>query len=388
MNKLAALGRVVARAEDVARVRRPRDERAAERFVSALRRETRSKRRAWLAAGAAVISAAAIVILVWQRNQFALPNVGQHVIAGAGQTVPLGFPDGSRVLLGSASEAVVHQLGEASAEVELSHGEASVAVRHQQHTRWLVDAGPYRVRVTGTRFSVSWAPERERFELRLDQGSVVVGTASSAHAAVTMLAPETLVIDHGRWQLSAPPLPPPPAAAETKSAGEPTAPAPAEAPTPHAPTLPAPRSWESLVRAGNYRDAYAEAARVGIGQLAEARPSSSLLSLAEVCRFSGHVADATQVLTRLRARFPHSDDAATAAFQLGRLSSDAGGASWFRTYLNERPNGALAQEASGRLLEALSRAGDRVGAERAAEAYLSRYPSGTHAAFARRLLGK
>ena len=71
-----------------------------------------------------------------------------------------------------------------------------------------------------------------------------------------------------------------------------------------------------------------------------------------------------------------------------QFAADAAAVNWFRTYLKERPNGALAREASGRLLEALSRSGDRSGAERAAESYLARYPSGQHAAFARQLLGR
>jgi TolA-binding protein len=205
-----------------------------------------------------------------------------------------------------------------------------------------------------------------------------------------MVAPESLIIDRGNWQLS------PPAAAAVPASAKPTPPStdvaaePALEPAPRVtqpPASPSP-SWEELVRAGKYPAAYDEASRHGISQLAATRSSNTLLALAEVCRFSGHPAEATQVLTRLRARFPASDDAATAAFQLGRFATDTAAVSWFRTYLKERPNGALAPEASGRLLEALSRSGDRSGAERAAESYLARYPTGQHAAFARQLLGR
>jgi outer membrane protein assembly factor BamD (BamD/ComL family) len=57
-------------------------------------------------------------------------------------------------------------------------------------------------------------------------------------------------------------------------------------------------------------------------------------------------------------------------------------------YLKEQPGGPLAREAQGRLMEALYRGGDRAGASRTAEAYLSANPSGPHARLARTLLGR
>jgi hypothetical protein len=54
--------------------------------------------------------------------------------------------------------------------------------------------------------------------------------------------------------------------------------------------------------------------------------------------------------------------------------------------VREQPSGALAREASGRLLEACIAAGDGAGARDAATRYLARYPSGPHAALARRVL--
>ena len=402
MTRLAELGRIVAGQQDRSRAGKPRDERAAERFVLELRRSKRVSGTLW---GRAVLVAAAAAVVLgvvsWRRHaavsaQGAPPAVEQPLFARDGETVPLNFPDGSRVVLASGTEAVVHELHDTGAKLEVSRGEASVAVRHQASTNWTVGAGPYRVHVTGTRFSVGWAPEPARFELHLMQGSVVVTTETGSHAAVTMVAPATLVIDPNGWQLSGPSAPPVEAAKAVEGAAAPEA---GEAPISDdevhssavdsqavpAPQAPAAPGWEALARKGEYSAAYDDAARRGIGQLADSRPSSALLSLAEACRFSKHTSDATQVLTRLRARFPGSDDAATAAFQLGRLS---GTPNWFRTYLQERPDGALVQEASGRLLEALSRSGDSAGAKLAAATYLARYPNGSHAAFARQLLGR
>jgi hypothetical protein len=79
-----------------------------------------------------------------------------------------------------------------------------------------------------------------------------------------------------------------------------------------------------------------------------------------------------------------------AAFALGRIAfdqrADFGGATrWFRTYLAEQPEGRLARDALGRLMEARSRVGDAAGAQVEARKYLDRYPSGPHAEMARRL---
>lgn len=397
MTRLADLGRLIAEHQDRARPAAPRDDAAAQLFVQKLRHERRAPRYLWASAAAVLLVAASGLSYVgWERHKMSVagaraPQVGQALVARDGQVVPLNFPDGSRVVLSSGTEAIVHELRDSGASLEVTRGEASVAVRHRPETNWLVNAGPYRVRVTGTRFTVGWAPDPKRFELHLAQGSVVVSGESSTHSAVTMVAPQSLVIDARGWQLSG---------AETVSATPSAsvgpspevldpdvtaAPVASERTPSSVPSTTAAVKWEELALHGKYAAAYDEAARRGIAQLTESRPSSTLLSLAETCRFSGHTGEAAQVLTRLRSRFPGTDDAATAAFQLGRLG---GSAAWFRTYLQERPHGALAREASGRLLEALESSGDRAAAQRAAEAYLQRYPSGPHAAFAKQLLGR
>jgi hypothetical protein len=57
------------------------------------------------------------------------------------------------------------------------------------------------------------------------------------------------------------------------------------------------------------------------------------------------------------------------------------------TYLGERPGGALAAEALGRVMEAEQRLGDLPAARTSAERYLARFPGGAHVALARSLLG-
>ncbi len=58
---------------------------------------------------------------------------------------------------------------------------------------------------------------------------------------------------------------------------------------------------------------------------------------------------------------------------------------WLSLYLAERPNGALAAEALGRILEIEHRAG-RPSASSTAKRYLERFPNGAHAALARSIV--
>jgi hypothetical protein len=61
---------------------------------------------------------------------------------------------------------------------------------------------------------------------------------------------------------------------------------------------------------------------------------------------------------------------------------------WFETYLTEDPDGPLAEEALGRLIDARKEAGARSGARDAATLYLSRHPDGVFADLARATLGE
>jgi hypothetical protein len=75
---------------------------------------------------------------------------------------------------------------------------------------------------------------------------------------------------------------------------------------------------------------------------------------------------------------------------LGKIAADQLGspgeaATWFETYLQEEPGGALAEQALGRMLEIRKR--DPGAARATAERYLARYPNGAYAALARSIVG-
>jgi hypothetical protein len=145
-------------------------------------------------------------------------------------------------------------------------------------------------------------------------------------------------------------------------------------------------SWRELAAAGKYNEALAAAEHAGFAQEIERASAQDLASLADAARYSGRPALAKQALLGQRRRFGARG---ASAFLLGKIAADqqgAGGeaARWFETYLAEEPNGALAEQALGRLLQ--MRKGDPALGRATAERYLARYPKGAQAALARSLV--
>jgi TolA-binding protein len=113
--------------------------------------------------------------------------------------------------------------------------------------------------------------------------------------------------------------------------------------------------------------------------------------LGESARLSGMDDDALEAFSSLRSKYPGQPQASMAGFLLGRVAFDGRhnyvlAAQWFSKYLEESPGGPLSREAAGRLMEALAKSGDLAKARLAARDYLSRYPEGPLAAYARSLL--
>jgi transmembrane sensor len=410
MSKLEVLLRRLAHEQDLERAESELPDKLAARFRGVSRPAARRVSR-WLALAAALVLAALIVgvralqkpdaLSVTIGESSAAPLVGAWLGAPDRSPLSLDFSDGSRFELTPKSKARVTELG-SSARVELANGSLRVRVVPHRAAAWHIDAGPFGVRITGTRFVVSYDPARELFELAMDEGEVElsgcvfgkgrklaggqrvrascrtkeldVGYRDVAPSRVT--APEAEVASNTPPALTeAPPSEP-----EVSSPGHVTS-APA----------PAPLSWQPLARAGKYREAYAELGRLGFEEECKRASSDALGLLADVARKARAPRKAEHALLVLRRRFPASSDAAIAAFTLGRLEFDefhgyTKAADWFRTYLKEQPNGAMAREALGRLLEAAYRAGDATSARALSERYLREYPSGPHAELASRLV--
>jgi hypothetical protein len=382
----------------------------------AARRASRAVR--WLAPAAAVAAAAIVAGLgVYAFKSRPAPMaamlgdhalaVGEWVSATEPETPPIRFSDGSQITLAQGTRARLATLDGSGAHVVIESGSADVQVTPGRETRYRVSLGPFAVDVKGTRFDVGFRPTDELFTLALHEGRVVVSGCVLGEGR-TLLAGESLSAScrAGHFEISAMPLPPPieaDVAALPSQPAEVVAPAVDVEPVPGLaeeptrskgpPSAATPPSWQELAQAGRFSEAYSLAASAGFDTaIAKAAPSELPL-LGDVARLSGKPADALHAYQSLRRRSPGSSAAKQAAFSIARVHFDqraayAEAARWLRIYLAEQPRGPLAREAEGRLMEALSRAGDRNQARLVAETYLARHPKGPHARVARQLLGK
>jgi len=316
-------------------------------------------------------------------------RIGTPVQAPASASMNLQFSDGTALSLEAGSKLRVEEVEARGAGVVLVDGAFRARVVHRVRSRWLVYAGPYRVLVTGTRFDVRWDATRRSFTLELHEGAVTVFGPSLAEGGKRVLPRETLrlgpetpsrVAQTAESTASAS-LRPPAAGDEPRSTRAVSA----------APLVAAPPSWKSLALTGDYAAALAAADTEGFANICQRASSGDLLLLGNTARLAKRVAEAEQAFLAARARPGAAHQRAVAAFQLGRLAQDARGdhargASWFETYLNEAPDGPLAREAAGRVMEAHQRAGNSAAARLAAQRYLARYPGGPYESLARRLL--
>jgi transmembrane sensor len=371
------------------------------------RRATARRRvRAWpLAVAAALAIAAAAItafILVRERNlHFEVGDAGDRGEAGAlvrapvNAALPVRFSDGTLLSAGPGSGLKIAEVRAQGAVVVLEHGTLEASVVHRESSRWRVQAGPYAVVVTGTRFVVRWNASERSFAVQLHEGSVTVFGPTFGDQGRPLAAGQSLeAIDrapvahapsaHVAAAASVPPGGGKPSTPSTPARAAPSsAVAPAEAAKP---------SWRDLALAGQHRLAFVAAEAEGFAAICGAASPADLLLLGNTARFAQEPRRAREAFSALRARKDGRYQRAVAAFELGRLAHDqfraySEAASWFERYLAEEPDGALVREAAGRLVEARHKAGDRAGARRAAQVYRERYPDGPHDKLARALLG-
>jgi tetratricopeptide (TPR) repeat protein len=143
---------------------------------------------------------------------------------------------------------------------------------------------------------------------------------------------------------------------------------------------------KALEKTGKYAEALKFAERLGIEHLLKTGNADALFCLSRLGRYQRDARLAREALVKIRDRFVKTKEASNAAFLLGRQAAPAEATRWFSTYLIEQPQGAFAREAAGRLMESFQRSGQFTEAQSAARRYLSEYPSGPHAGFAKSLL--
>jgi hypothetical protein len=386
------------------------------RFLEAFgAKRARPRRRVSLvlaAAAALAVGGACAGALVWWRTPPTLSfttgeggatgegRTGEWLATGSANELPLDFSEGTHVVLAADSRGRVEEVGRAGAVVVVERGEVRAHVVHRANTSWRFRAGPFDVQVTGTTLAVEWDPQRERFTVKVDEGAVLVrgpsvgGSVVRAHEQCVVDVPtrsmRLMSSDDGAGAV--PPIAtaaPAATVAQADASGEISAPAPSPtAPPSINPVRPAAIGWSTLERRGEYEAAYDAARDAGFASVLRASSADDLLRLAQLSQLSRHSDSAREAWLACRQRFPGTVQADVAAYELGRASAPAEAVRWFDTCLREQPAGPLAREASGRLIEAATGAGNSATAREAATRYLARYPSGPHAALARRILSR
>jgi hypothetical protein len=197
-----------------------------------------------LLAGVTLAGAAAVALAVsWGlgRGKLAYEIAGAVAAPGgridtaAGHPAQIRFSDGTNIALGERSAGRVRERTRAGATFTLERGHATFAVVHRPGASWLVEAGPFQIAVTGTRFHVRWAEEPGGLEVEMLEGSVTV-RGGLAGRGVSLRAGQRLMAYAGRGSLTIGPANQPSALA----APAPLPAAPAVAPVPSGTPLPAP----------------------------------------------------------------------------------------------------------------------------------------------------
>ncbi len=370
------------------------------------------RRRPWGLMGAAAGAAAAAACVLWMvmapkaieatfEGEGRSLEVGSWVASNKETGVKVAFSDGSMVDLDKNSEIRLQQLEESGARLLLERGSVRVSVVHREKTDWRLDVGPYQILVTGTRFSAHWLPEKKAFEVAVTEGTVVVdgpmladGKSLSKGDNIYIALRERIVEINKRDTYEkivskAPPKRPLNDPVDVISTTEPPR---EEIVEPRVRRIPpAGGSWIALAARGDYAGAVALAERAGFSRVVDTASLKDLMLLGDAARLTRKHTRAAHVYKNVRRRFANTSEASRAAFALGRISFEAHhqyreAARWFKTCYRDDPQGTLAREAFGRLMEALDRAGDAGGAAEAARLYQKRFKNGPHANIAKQIL--
>jgi hypothetical protein len=358
-----------------------------------LSRQKRRRRARWAFAGALAIALGAFggrgLWLRSARLTYAIEGAETRTDGYIPRVVePLArvrFSDGTEVGLEHGSRAWVVDTGAHGAQLRLEDGRAHFSVVHRPHAHWSVEAGPFVVSVTGTKFDVEWSGTNDLLRVHLLNGVVTVG-GPQTRGGVTLLAGQVLEARPDEGILRIEPAPPEdaggpvvrqsvsetaspaaaPSALPSFAAAPPvTSPPPLAGPAPgrapgeptaiSARSAPSATSSKAATKGGRAGPARATAVALGgpldadsfgsdwrkqiargvfqgILQEADARgtelclrslPSDRLAVLGDAARYAGRTDLARRVLQAQRARFAGSAAANEATFLLGRLAEDA-----------------------------------------------------------------
>lgn len=322
---------------------------------------------------------------------------GARVVQANKEPVELDFSDGTVVMVRPNTRVHVTDTTRRGASFWLESGRMEFnVVPHPDRGNWLIQAGQFQVRVTGTNFSVEWVGAEGLLHVDVTRGHVVVEGAgqrrelgpgdsfhhrepsalqSPAPAPVTSSAGEQMkspaILEHAADQaaeLSSRRAEPGGSAARSTSARAGT--------------------WSRWVAEGDFEKVLAAAAQRGVAECLRSCAQDDLWALANAARLGGKPTLAEEALMTQRSRFTGSAEATAAAFLLGRLAedrADAGALVWYDTYLRDAPTGRFAGDVLGRKMVLVAKS-DRTRALSLAREYRERFPRGPYAGHAKSLI--
>jgi ferric-dicitrate binding protein FerR (iron transport regulator) len=166
MTPLQELGREVARAQDLQLERGDAlDEArgAVLREPAAAPKATWARRGLFAGTGLSAAAAAFLAVVLWPRAIELTVGEGpgarvsgDFVVAGPQAPLPLRFSDGSAVDLEPGASARILHRDRRGVTLLLEGGRLAATVVHRPDTGWKMRAGPFEVRVTGTKFDLEW----------------------------------------------------------------------------------------------------------------------------------------------------------------------------------------------------------------------------------------
>jgi hypothetical protein len=389
------------------------------RFEAAVAERRIERRRpgrgTWGMKAAALLAAAAmaaLVLFVKTRSPAQAFEVINGTVSSSGYirpTAPDGarvrFTDGTQVVLESTARTRVAEVYPHGARILLEEGKARMNVKPLREAKWLVEAGPYTILVTGTVLDVAWLGQEESLDLWLREGSVLVtgplttqGFVVRAGQRLVARVRENLLLLDGQpsedFRVRAsdatpdpPPadVPEPPRATASKGARSTEGRAASATDEVRGP------SWSKRLASGDFESILSDAERRGLDGVLAKAPRADLAVLADAARYARRFDVARRALLAERERFSGSVQASEAAFFLGGLAeSDAApipsALEWYERYLAESPQGTYASQALGRKLMIVHRLRGREAAKQLALGYLNQYPKGPYARYAKNLL--
>jgi TolA-binding protein len=311
----------------------------------------------------------------------------------------------------------------------LKQGRLFADIEGNGFTKWIFQAGPFRVLVLGTRFSVEWDDPTGELEVEVASGRVAVEDVGQGNSEVLLETGKRLrasqrsgemLIAPSRERIARESLAKDNRSSEERAvkrqddavtASKPAALTPAvdgfplkdigslrpQGPLPQEDATPRPQQaeavkktkieeertpeWKQRLRVKDWDGTLAEAGPDALREIAAEASLDELWHLANTSRHQREAQTATRLFQAMRRRFKDASRSQTALFLMGKMSltlSDdkVAARQWFGQYVREAPHGALREEALGHLMVISLALGDRPSAKRFAAQYLRQYKGG------------